>query len=49
MEAGYSCFAELGGEIGELGEIGEPACQQLGDHLDLLSHEVLEAEAEDED
>ena len=30
MEAGYSCFAELGGEIGELGEIGEPACQQLG-------------------
>ena len=52
MEAGNSCFAELGGEIGELGEIGEPACQQLGgfgDHLDLLSHEVLEAEAEDED
>ena len=52
MEAGYSCFAELGGDIGELGEIGEPACQQLGgfgDHLDLLSHEVLEAEAEDED
>jgi len=52
MEAGYSCFAELGGELGVLGVLGEPACQQLGgfsDHLDLLSHEVLEAEAEDED